>query len=848
MSKSRDIANFLGKTEVINTNNVRLVTSEESLGLDSAQVTTIATDAGIAVYTALDSLPSTGLSSGDQAWVESSGRLYISNGSGWYNVALVNASPSLSLDQSGTVILNADTLSVVVTASASDSDDNQNIITFSVESDGNMVGTGTTISQDSSVFTITALSSDSGGTAGDFTLTFKATDQIAVDNETLSFSLSFTNVVDSSAETVLLMKAAGNSATNSAITYLDSDNTSQGFSEVGDPIASTFTPYRSAGYSMYFNRTTDYLSFTADANFNLDSDFTIEGWINPESITLDTQHPNIIVLGANTQIYLNATSSYISLWDGSADAVKSANSSITLNDWHHFAATRSGTDTAMFLNGSRVDTKSSDTTTYGTSSGTQYIGNFNGASGGGDYEGFMKDLRVVNGTAVYDPTQTTYTVPTRPLEVTADTKLLVGNKPFIGNSVLSGPVVTESVNNGVHNIPYSPYDQEPWAADDHGGSVHFDGSDALENTTTAIGTSDFTLEGWIYVDTDGPSNYAMIFDNRSALATGVYGWYQENQDKIKIGINSTTFESDNQVTYPSWHHWAIVRNSGACTFYLNGRAQTSNAGTSITTDFTGTEFNIGRNSSVGSPADGDYFFGNQADFRYSKSAVYTADFMPPTAPLSHTATTHLLMNNKSDANVYDASASTNFELIGNAASSTTQRKFTTSSSVYFDGTGDYINFDLLDINSDVYTFGTGDFTVECWVYFTSIADGSSNLQILYHSGGTTSSFYFHADSNQLSTGTSNAYKVNEATSFSINTWYHLAATRQNGTSYVFKDGVLLGSGTADTTNYTSDGQPRIGANASGGQAVNGYIQDLRVTKGRARYTATFTPPTAEFEI
>ena len=835
--------------ELINDDgDVKLENLDEApRGLDSAAVDDIAQDAAIQVYDSLGLLPITGLTAGDQAYVSSNTRLYVSNGSGWYNVALVNLTPTMSLDQSGTIVLSTEGVATTVTITAQDSDNPAAILSYSVESDGNGIG-NYTLSQDSSVFTITPLTEDSGASASTFTLTFKTTDNINTATSDLGFSLTFSNFIDSSAETVLLMKATGNSATNSAITYLDSDNTSQGFSEVGNPAASTFTPYRSAGYSMYFDRTTDYLSFTADANFSLDSDFTIEGWIRPESITLDTQHPNILILGSNTQIYLNSTSSYISLWNGSADVVKSANSSITLNDWHHFAAVRSGTDTAMFLNGSRVDTSSSDTTTYGTSSGTQYIGNFNGASGGGDYEGYIKDLRVVNGTAVYDPTQTTCTVPTRTLEVTADTKLLVGNKPFIGNSVLSGPVVTESVNRGVHNIPYSPYDQEPWAADDHGGSVHFDGSDALENVTTAIGTSDFTLEGWIYVDTDGPSNYAMIFDNRSALTTGVYGWYQENDDKIKIAINSTTFVSDNEVTYPSWHHWAIVRNSNACTFYLNGRAQTSNAGTSITTDFTGTEFNIGRNSSVGSPANGDYFYGNQADFRYSKSAVYTADFMPPTAPLSHTANTHLLMNNKSDANIYDATASTSFDLIGNAASSTTQRKFTTSSSVYFDGTGDYIDYDYANGNADLYSFGTGDFTIECWVYFTSIANGSSNLQIFYHTGGTTSSLFFHADSNQLSTGTSNVYKVNEATSFSINTWYHLATTRANGTSYVFRDGVLLGSGTADTTNYTSTGNPRIGANTSGGQTVKGYMQDLRVTKGLARYTATFTPPTAEFEL
>jgi len=109
MGRSRDIATFLSKTEQDNSSNDALLNSSSNVGLDSAQVTTIAQSAGLAVYTALDSLPSTNLTSGDQAWVESSGRLYISNGSGWYNVALINASPTLTLDQSGTIQLNADT-------------------------------------------------------------------------------------------------------------------------------------------------------------------------------------------------------------------------------------------------------------------------------------------------------------------------------------------------------------------------------------------------------------------------------------------------------------------------------------------------------------------------------------------------------------------------------------------------------------------------------------------------------------------------------------------------------------------------------------------------------------------
>ena len=71
-------------------------------------------DAGLTVYSALDSLPTSNLTVGDQAYVSSNSRMYISNGSGWYNVALINATPSLTVSPSGTITLATDGASPTV--------------------------------------------------------------------------------------------------------------------------------------------------------------------------------------------------------------------------------------------------------------------------------------------------------------------------------------------------------------------------------------------------------------------------------------------------------------------------------------------------------------------------------------------------------------------------------------------------------------------------------------------------------------------------------------------------------------------------------------------------------------
>ena len=96
------------------------------------------------------------------------------------------------------------------------------------------------------------------------------------------------------------------------------------------------------------------------------------------------------------------------------------------------------------------------------------------------------------------------------------------------------------------------------------------------------------------------------------------------------------------------------------------------------------------------------------------------------------------------------------------------------------------------------------------------------------------SFYFHVDGNQISVGTTAAFISNQATTITTSSWYHIAACRSGTTLRLFVNGTQAGSNATDTTNWTSSGNARIGANESGTQTVFGYIQDLRITKGYAR--------------
>lgn len=183
MGRSRDIAEILGKTETDNPSNLVLLNTSSPTGVDSAQVQNI----GVEHFSTVDSLPITNLEAGQQAYVSGTNRLYMSNGSGWFNVALINATPYWDSEPLSTYEIVDSQTPLIITAKAFDSDGPSSAIvnqSFGTDSAQYMVN----ISNDSSVFTFTPKSVDSIGievaagnltdSNGDFTYTFKWSDGI----------------------------------------------------------------------------------------------------------------------------------------------------------------------------------------------------------------------------------------------------------------------------------------------------------------------------------------------------------------------------------------------------------------------------------------------------------------------------------------------------------------------------------------------------------------------------------------------------------------------------------------------------------------------------------------------
>lgn len=175
--------------------------------LDSSNIINIAQTAGAGVtfYDTLDSLPISGISSGDQAFVEGNQRLYVSNGSGWYNVSLINLSPRFDSDINSAFSIVDSATPLVISNPASDSDNPDAIIVYG----GTMSDSGqylVSLSRDSSIWTFTPRTADSvynnvtlglltDSNGGTFTYTFTASDNINQATKSITITYDGLNAI-----------------------------------------------------------------------------------------------------------------------------------------------------------------------------------------------------------------------------------------------------------------------------------------------------------------------------------------------------------------------------------------------------------------------------------------------------------------------------------------------------------------------------------------------------------------------------------------------------------------------------------------------------------------------------
>jgi hypothetical protein len=173
---------------------------------------------------------------------------------------------------------------------------------------------------------------------------------------------------------------------------------------------------------------------------------------------------------------------------------------------------------------------------------------------------------------------------------------------------------------------------------------------------------------------------------------------------------------------------------------------------------------------------------------------------------------------------------------GNAELDTAVAKFGTAA-VIWDGTSDF----LRTPSNTAFTFGTGDFTIEFWSYFNA-SFNTGAAAIVMSIGNFRNLMYI---SNALRFRSDAGTTLITGNALSLSTWYHIALTKSGNDHKLFVDGTQVGATYTNSTSYTVS-RITFGANDSGTNNYLGSMDDIRVTKGVARYTANFTPPTQAF--
>ena len=613
----------------------------------------------------------------------------------------------------------------------------------------------------------------------------------------------------------LLLNGDGtNGAQNN--TFLDSSTNNFTITRNGNTTQGSFSPYGNL-WSNYLSGTSSYL--TTGTSVSLSGSFTYEVWVN-----INTSNLSVIgcigdeFLSSGMTFFVNSSGN-IRIYTNNGYINNITGTTIPNNTWTHIAFVRNSGTLTTYVNGVSVNTVSHSATL----SGVVYVGNerYNGTNSP-SYYGYASNVRLTN-TAVYT---TTFTPSTTPLTAISGTQLLTcQSNRFIDNSTNNATVTPTGTPSVQRFSPFNP--TAPYSTSVIGGSGYFDGSSYLTTPSSSqpVASGDFTISAWFYL-TSFSNSYYVVGGNWTSGNSGEWLIQIQNNGAIRfLTTGSSSFSSSGLVSLNQWYYFSATRSGTTVTASLNG---TSFASYSLSGS-------LGLSSEsiyIGEQAGNNWpFAGYISDFRFVTSNLGSTVPKSPATAVSGTQ----LLTNFTNAGIPDLAMMNDLQTVGNAQVSTSVKKYGTGS-ISFDGSTAY----LLSPATGALGFGTGDFTIENWIYFPSTPGNGQFLR----SGGSGNTngiaWQFYSGNLQLYSQ-NNALEIQAAWSPSATTWYHVALTRSGTTLRIFVNGTQIGSNATSSTSFV-DGAIYVAYGGAG--YLNGYLDDLRITKGYARYTSNFTPPTS----
>lgn len=609
--------------------------------------------------------------------------------------------------------------------------------------------------------------------------------------------------------------------------------------------------YKFGGGSYYFDGLGDYIEvpFSEDWAFGAGR-FTIDFWAQFVSVSSDLGLIAQVVddnnrwqlgweFGGTLQFYARDSDGMIAKYE--------LNWTPSTDQWYHIALVRDGSSILLFIDGVKQSWDTVDTS-IGSSpmpelSAPLSVGRSRYGSAWQYLHGYIDEVRITKNKAIWTAN---FLVPDLKMDaVESDTVLLVPGTADVRTNLLlhldgeDGSTDFPDTSSGQHTLVADGNAQIDTAQSKFGGaSLLLDGTGdwIKEESYSAdydFGSGEFTIDFWCRRGNTGRGVLLRIADPSESVPNNIpvqIEFDSGNELIAYIGTGSSNFkvESNATVTDSSWHHVALVRTGNDFKIALDGTFGPTDTQSVTLYDTSTNRLRIGHHSS-------NPFNGHVDEVRIVKGvAEWTSDFTPPTSPY--------------DLVPDDLSTGRHPSSNGGAEPSTTQAKLR-DKSLYFDGSS-YLAFD----DSADWDLGTDDFTLDAWVYFSSLPSSSDRAHIfaigdrnaddatlfaLFNDGGT----YRIEVGRRTGSWT---FFDSDAISISAGEWHHLAAVRSGNTMYYFFDGIAAGSDSVNINFDVADTSGLyVGARKNGSgieYGLNGYLSEVRITKGTARWTSDFVPP------
>lgn len=645
------------------------------------------------------------------------------------------------------------------------------------------------------------------------------------------------------------------------------------------------------GSSYYFDGTGDYIASVSDSYLSLTGDFTIDAWVRVSSAAT---HKAIASDGSTSEFWVS-NGNKLAIYTTSCGGNLYGTLDVPADTWTHVAMVRSGTSLRTYVGGTQdlsitcaqtlifntIGAWNSTThlftgyldelrlsqgiarwTSGFTPSSTPYLNTSysmesNIDTGGGyltiGWPGSMRSGEIAEYSS-YDPASNTFTISRRGVQGTVptawpnNTPVKVGGTVSLSSAPASGSKLVASYNHAGDDLERDRAEMDAkmyrvnWlditgAASTGWASTSAVNRSGLNQMTTQVAGQ--TAIGYFYgtfmdsIFSGDPTNggvAAYVIDEGTAY-----------ERRVRSDQNTT-------ITNQAYAQIAGGLSDGYHTFRFIGGIDETNAGSNKYSTFdayiSGVKADLGQ-------SDANAGDDETLDSNYVNKVFY----WPAWNDLDNASSTYdpqtVLLLHADGVN--GATADTDYSLTRKTLTFYANAKISTASSTfggasyYLDGTGDYMT---TPYTSD-FDFGTGDFTIDSWIFVGGAFGGSYGM--IFYTGGvnTDQGILLALNSSYNLHYQSNGCLVTAGPALNDSKWHHVAVSRNGTTMRIFVDGNIIASNTSCTNAINRLNGPAIGAtvnDASWGNALffNGYIDELRISKGIARWTANFVPPTRPY--